>query len=144
MKFSESIKNISEALMNVQRELEQPKKTAINPFHKSRYVTLDGTVEALKPVLSANDLSYTQSLVSSTEGIGVQTMILHTSGEWILHEPFYLPLQQKTPQGGAAASTYARRYSLSAAFGVVPEDDDDGNFASDLQAKQKTKKEIDF
>lgn len=144
MKFSESIKEISGALLNVQRDIEQPKKSAINPFHKSRYVPLDGVVEALKPVLVANGLSYTQSLVSSEEGVGVQTMILHSSGEWILHEPFYLPLQQKTPQGGAGASTYARRYSLSAAFGIVPEDDDDANTASGLQTQTKNKKEIDF
>lgn len=142
MQFSESTKEISEALMKVQRDMEQPKKNAVNPFLKNKYVTLEATVEALKPFLTANDISYTQSIVSSEEGVGVQTMILHTSGEWILHEPFYLPLQQKSPQGAAAATTYARRYSLSSAFGVVAEEDDDGNFASGYE--QKTKKELDF
>lgn len=142
MQFSPSIEQISKAILAVQRDLEQPKKNAVNPFLKNSYVTLEAVVDALKPVLTANDLSYTQSIVSSPEGVGVQTLILHTSGEWILHEPFYLPLQQKSPQGGAASSTYARRYSLTAAFGIVPEDDDDGNFASGQTPKPK--KDLDF
>lgn len=130
MQFSESIKNIGEALGHLQSELVQPKKSAINPFHKSRYVTLEGTVESIKELCTKYGLSYTQSIVSNETGVGVQTMIIHISGEYILHEPFYFPLQQQSPQGGASASTYARRYSLSSAFGIVPEDDDDGNFAS--------------
>jgi hypothetical protein len=139
MIFSESIKSIAEALGSLQSELIQPKKNAINPFHKSRYVTLEGTVDAIKDLCKKHGLSYTQSIVSNQTGVGVQTMIMHESGEYIIHEPFYFPLQQQSPQGGASASTYARRYSLSAAFGIVPEDDDDGNFAS-----QKPKEKVEF
>ncbi len=141
MKFSESIKHVASSLGKLQAELVQPKKSAINPFHKSRYVTLEGTVDSIKELCTKHGLSYTQSIVSNETGVGVQTMIIHESGEYILHEPFFFPLQQQTPQGGASASTYARRYSLSSAFGIVPEDDDDGNFAS--QSKQQTKP-VDF
>lgn len=137
MQFSETITQIAGSLLKLQSELVQPKKSAINPFHKSRYVTLEGTVDSIKELCTKHGLSYTQSIVSNTTGVGVQTMIIHESGEYLLHEPFYFPLQQQTPQGGASASTYARRYSLSAAFGIVPEDDDDGNFAS--QTKTQTK-----
>ena len=139
MQFSDSITHIAEALLKLQSQLVQPKKTAINPFHKSRYVTLEGTVDSIKGLCTEHGLSYTQSIVSNATGVGVQTMIIHETGEYILHEPFYFPLQQQTPQGGASASTYARRYSLSAAFGIVPEDDDDGNFASGQQTKPQTK-----
>lgn len=139
MEFSDSIKNIAKALGLLQTDLIQPKKSAINPFHKSKYVTLEGTVDAVKDLCTKHGLSYTQSIVSNEKGVGVQTMIIHESGEYILHEPFYFPLQQQSPQGGASASTYARRYSLSAAFGIVPEDDDDGNFAS-----TKPKNNVEF
>ena len=142
MRFSDSIKQITEALVNVQSELVQPKKDAINPFHKSQYVTLEAVVATLKDLCSRNNLWYTQSLVSGENGVGVQTAIFHSSGEYIVYEPFYLPLQQQTPQGGASASTYARRYALCAAFGIVAETDDDGNFASSVNAKNK--KEVDF
>lgn len=140
MVISESIKDISAALINFQKTVVQPKKTSVNPFHKSKYAPLDSIIEAIKEPLAENNLSYTQSIVSSAQGVGVETMIVHSSGEYIIHNPFYLPLQQQTPQGGASASTYARRYSLCAAFGIAPEDDDDGNFASE----QKQTKKMDF
>lgn len=142
MRFSDSIKQITEALVKVQSELIQPKKDAINPFHKSQYVTLEAVVATLKDLCSNNNLWYTQSVVSNENGVGVQTAIFHNSGEYIVYEPFYLPLQQQTPQGGASASTYARRYSLCAAFGIVAETDDDGNFASGT--KQQQQKTVDF
>lgn len=138
MQISESIKEITKSLVAIQSELIQPKKDAVNPFHKSRYVTLEAVVSTLKNLCSKHEIWYTQAIVSGTEGVGVQTAIFHTSGEFIIHDPFYFPLQQQTPQGGASASTYARRYSLCAAFGIVAEDDDDGNFASNTkQPKQK-------
>ena len=142
MRFSDSTKQITEALVKVQSELVQPKKDAVNPFHKSQYVTLEAVVATLKDLCSANNLWYTQSIVSNENGVGVQTAIFHKSGEYIVYEPFYLPLQQQTPQGGASASTYARRYSLCSAFGIVAETDDDGNFASG--AKQSQKNTADF
>ena len=141
MQISDSIKNITEALVFIQKELVQPKKDAINPFHKSSYVTLEAVVSTLKDLCSKHDIWYTQAIVSGAEGVGVQTAIFHTSGEFIIHDPFYFPLQQQTPQGGASASTYARRYSLCAAFGIVAEDDDDGNFASNTK---QTNKNLDF
>lgn len=140
MVISESIKDISAALINFQKTVVQPKKTSVNPFHKSKYAPLDSIIEAIKEPLAENNLSYTQSIVSSAQGVGVETMIVHSSGQYIIHNPFYLPLQQQTPQGGASASTYARRYSLCAAFGIAPEDDDDGNYASE----QKQTKSMDF
>lgn len=140
MVISESIKDISVALINFQKTVVQPKKSKVNPFHKSNYAPLDAIIEAIKEPLAENGLSYTQSIVSSAQGVGVETMVIHSSGQYIIHNPFYLPLQQQTPQGGASASTYARRYSLCAAFGIAPEDDDDGNFASE----QKQTKKMDF
>lgn len=140
MILSSSVKNLTAAMIKFRQEVEQPKKTAKNPFHKSNYAPLDAIIETIDNFAPLNGLTYSQSIVSSPEGVGAQTIIMHESGEYILHSPFYLPLQQQTPQGGASASTYARRYSLCAAFGLAPEEDDDGNFAS---GKEQTKK-LDF
>lgn len=142
MRISESIKDITESLIKVQSELVQPKKDAINPFHKSQYVTLDSVVKTIKDLCASYGIWYTQAIVSNENSVGVQTAIFHTSGQYIIHDPFYFPLQQQTPQGAASASTYSRRYSLCAAFGIVAEDDDDGNFAS--KAADKQKQNLDF
>ena len=142
MQLSEPIKEISESLFHIQNELTQPKKNAVNPFHKSQYVTLDAVIATLKEPCAKNGVWYTQAIVSNENGVGVQTAIFHTSGQYIIHDPFYFPLQQQTPQGGASASTYARRYSLCAAFGIAAEEDDDGNFAS--THKNSAPKNLDF
>ena len=65
----------------------------------------------------------------SGEGLaGVETIIMHESGEFISGE-FLLKCSKNDPQGMGSAITYARRYGLQSACGI-PSEDDDGNAAS--------------
>ncbi len=50
------------------------------------------------------------------------------------------PVSKNDPQGYGSAATYARRYSLAAAVGVAPDDDDDANVASERPARQTKEK----
>jgi hypothetical protein len=59
----------------------------------------------------------------------VETVFLHESGELIECGILHVPAAKLDPQGYGSALTYARRYSLMAACGIAPEDDD-GNSAS--------------
>jgi hypothetical protein len=130
MKTSESIANIAKALAAFQKEVKQPEKSGENPHFKSKYVTLDGTVKAIHDCAPTHGLSYVQMPVTNESGVGVVTLIMHESGEFIQMDPFILPMDKKTAQGAGSATTYARRYSLSAAFGIVSDLDDDGNEAT--------------
>jgi hypothetical protein len=130
MRTSESIANIAKALSEFQKEVKQPEKDGKNPHFKSKYVTIDGTVKSIHECAPKYGLSYTQMPVTTEYGVGVVTLILHSSGEFIEMEPFVLPMEKKTAQGAGSAITYARRYSLSAAFGIVSDLDDDGNEAT--------------
>jgi hypothetical protein len=47
--------------------------------------------------------------------------------------------EKNTPQGIGSALTYMRRYSLSAAFGITSDQDDDGNQASGHISKPVSK-----
>jgi hypothetical protein len=42
---------------------------------------------------------------------------------------FSIPVTQQSPQGFGSAITYIKRFSLAAAVGVAPKDDDDGEEA---------------
>lgn len=137
MKTSETIANIAKALSTFQAEVKQPKKTATNPHFKSKYVPLDNVVDVVNTFAPKHGLSYTQIPVSEDGGVGVITLIMHDSGEFIEFTPFLLPLDKKTPQGAGSALTYARRYSLSAAFGIASDEDDDGNGAEHSSNAQK-------
>lgn len=131
MKTSETIKEISIALNEFQKEVEQPSKSADNPFFKSKYVPLENVISTIKKYAIPKGLSYFQDTLTKDNGeIGVQTRIMHVSGEFIETEPLYLPNDKKNAQGAGSSITYARRYQLSAAFGIASDEDDDGNGAS--------------
>lgn len=127
---SESIKNLAEAMAKFQEELEQPEKSADNPFFKSKYVPLPAVISVIKKFAPKHGLSYMQMPVTNEKGIGVETIIMHSSGEFIQFDPFYLPMDKNNAQGAGSSTTYAKRYALSAAFGIDSDFDDDGNAAS--------------
>lgn len=129
MNKSETINELAAALSKAQGEIKGALKDQNNPFFKSKYADLGSVVEAIRAPLSKHGLSYVQ-LTEPTEKdeVRVETVILHSSGQWI-GSTLALPVSKADAQGFGSAITYARRYGLSAAFGVAPEDDD-GNAAA--------------
>ncbi len=130
MNKSESIKELATSLAKAQGSIKGAIKDSSNPFFKSKYADLASVVEAIRSAFAANGLSYIQTVEpSQADEVRVETMILHSSGEWISCGVLALPVSKVDAQGYGSALTYARRYSLSAAVGVAPEDDD-GNAAT--------------
>jgi hypothetical protein len=60
-------------------------------------------------------------------------VFIHESGEKMSAGVLHVPATKQDAQGYGSALTYARRYSLMAACGIAPEDDD-GNAASNKNA----------
>ena len=136
MNKSESIAALAAALATAQGSMKGAVKDSANPFFKSKYADLASVVEAIRSAFSANGLSYIQTIQpSDRDEVRVETMILHSSGEWISCGVLALPVSKVDAQGYGSALTYARRYSLSAAVGVAPEDDD-GNAATMAKPRQ--------
>jgi len=109
-------------------EIEGALKDSTNPHFKSKYADLTSVSLAIKPALAKHGLFYRQASHIMEGGVCVETFICHASGQEISCGQFYAPATKNDAQGYGSAFTYARRYSLSAAFGVCPEDDD-GNAA---------------
>jgi hypothetical protein len=63
------------------------------------------------------------------------------SGEWI-ESTWQIPVGKQDPQGLGSAISYARRYALASAIGVV-QDDDDGNAAMPRQTQQTQQPECE-
>ena len=122
MNKSESIKELCTALIVAKAEFNPIKKTALNPFFKSKYATLEMVIEATDPALCKSGLS----IIQLVNGENLETVLIHTSGEWIASETALKAVKQD-PQAQGSAITYARRYALSAILGVASEEDDDGN-----------------
>lgn len=127
MNHSESIKEIAVAMNKAQSEITAAKKDSANPFFKSSYADLGSVIKAVKLAMSENGLSYMQAPEMSEHSVGVTTLIMHTSGEWV-QSSLMLPLQKMDPQAAGSAITYARRYALQSLMGL-PAADDDAEFA---------------
>lgn len=129
MNKSESIKELASALAKAQSEIEKAEKDKTNPHFRSKYADLGNVVDAIKPAIASHGLSFVQVSHDSDNCAKVETVILHQSGEWLSCGTVSVPVSKADAQGFGSALTYARRYSLAAAFGVAP-DDDDGNAAA--------------
>ena len=92
--------------------------------HKYKYADLSAVIASIKPALAAHGLWFVQNIHSSPGFAGVETVIMHSSGESLSCGITSLPVKNDDAQGYGSAITYARRYSLSAAFGIAQEDDD--------------------
>lgn len=130
MQTSQSIENISKAIIALNAELSNPKNTADNPFFKSKYAPLNEILNEVRPLLSKHGLAIIQNTMSIEDKIGIQTIIIHSSGENIASDILLLKADKDTAQGQGSAITYGRRYQVSAMLSIASEDDDDGNHAS--------------
>ena len=123
------MKEIATALVKAQKQFSPALKTATNPHFRTKYADLSACIEAVIDALNDNGIALVQRTHESDSGITIETLFIHESGETISGGVLHVPASKQDPQGYGSALTYARRYSLMAACGIAPEDDD-GNAAS--------------
>jgi len=136
MNRSESIAAISAAIAKAQAEVENASKNSANPHFKSRYADLAELLNTVRPVFAAHSLAIIQAPSFDAGVASVETMISHSSGEWI-SSVCSSPVGKQDAQGVGSAITYLRRYSLAAMCGIAQEDDD-GNSAVCHRPQQAT------
>jgi ERF superfamily len=120
---------ISAAFVKAQKAFGPALKTATNPHFKAKYANLSDCIEAVIDALNDNGIAMMQITHPDNDGVSVETKLIHESGEYLSSGVLHVPASKSDPQGYGSALTYARRYSLMAACGIAPEDDD-GNAAS--------------
>jgi hypothetical protein len=121
---SETITELSRALVKMQVSLKPAVRDKINPFLKSRYADLSGVWEVCRDLLQENRLAVIQVSGIDAGGAYLETILTHESGEWISGKYPLNPVKADDPQAMGSAMTYARRYTLAAILGIVTEDDD--------------------
>jgi hypothetical protein len=123
---------LARALLEFQKEAPSLVKDGRGNFGK--YVTLDGIMERVRPILNKHGLVLTQLPSFIMDGTGnavpaLTTRLTHESGEFI-EDTMMLLLDKQHSQGLGSALTYARRYSITAVLALVGDEDDDGQAAS--------------
>lgn len=123
MNKSESIAALSAALAKAQAEIENASKTANNPHFKSKYADLAEVLNTVRPVMSRHGIAIVQMPSFESGLASVETLMTHSSGEWISNI-CSAPVSKQDAQGVGSAITYLRRYSLASFAGIAQEDDD--------------------
>ena len=126
------------ALAKAQMKISNPQKNrevtvrSEKGAYKFAYATLDAVLECIRMPLAENGLAFSQALERTPEGMVLCLRLVHASGssmQTCMPVDRYINNAGKIQELGSAI-TYARRYQISAFFGIVGEEDDDGN-ASD-------------
>jgi hypothetical protein len=130
---SESIVKLTAALIKAKAEFEPLVRNAENPGFKrgnkvSKYADLEAVIDATEPALRTNGLILLQFPHSEGRSVGVLSILVHESGEFLEHA-FAFPLTKEDAQTGSGAVTYARRVAMKSIFGLT-DVDDDGNTAT--------------
>ena len=141
MEKSDSIIELAKALNKAQAEFKPAKKSGFNPFHKNKYSDLSDIIDSIRNPLAKYGLSYCQFPIGNNNEYGVETILMHSSGEW-LSEKIMLKPKEINPQAAGSAISYARRYALQGILGI-PTEDDDANSATSLNKNKNQSKQMD-
>jgi hypothetical protein len=140
-------KTIDEALFALQGLLRGVKKDSKNPHFKSNYASLEQVTDTIRPHMQELGIYWLQMPGKIVDGsIQVTTRITHAESRENIEFTMEIPLAKRDPQGAGSSLTYAMRYSLMAALGLPPTDDDaetaiDRNNERETPAKQSPPKQ---
>jgi hypothetical protein len=138
---SENTEKLDQAIAHAQGEIEPAAKDKTNPAFKSKYADLPAVWSACRAALSKYGIAVTQWPVHSDDGrLHMLTRLAH-GGQWMMAE-FSIPVGKMDAHGFGSATTYAKRFALAAAIGVVADDDDDGNAASQPRSDVNPTKDV--
>jgi hypothetical protein len=148
---SSSIAAIASALAKAQATLVNPEKTMTATIRDDRqgqgaersfrYAPLSTGLDVVRKALGQHELAVVQTTAidESSRTVRLNTLLAHSSGEWIASDwPVCALSDINVPQRMGAALTYARRYGLFTLVGIAGEDDLD---APDLQASASNEKQ---
>lgn len=125
MKHSEKLGEIAKALSLMQGEIKDAEKDTDGYGYK--YADLSQVLRIIRPLMAKNGLSVTQHVSNADDKIVIETMLMHSSGEWMSSELSLPPVPSKSMNAAQAVGsviTYGRRYALTAIFGITQADDD--------------------
>ena len=92
------MKAIAKALVSAQQAFGPALKTKTNPHFKSKFADLAACVEAVIDGLNSNGIALIQNLHECDDGVIVETIFLHESGESYSAGKLHVPEDKHTPQ----------------------------------------------
>lgn len=128
-KTSDNTDKLDAAIAKAQAKIQPAVKDKTNPAFRSKYADLAGVWDACRAALTENGVCVTQWPIHSDDSRLHLITRLACAGQWMMAE-ISIPTDKQSAHGYGSAITYAKRFGLAAAVGVVADEDDDGNAAS--------------
>ncbi len=119
------MENLAKALAKAQGEMGSAGRDRQNPHFKNRYATMESVVSAVRGPLSTHGIAWHQRVGVEGKVVSVETVLL-CGADRLECGVLRAEARDPGPQGIGSVLTYLRRYSLMAACGIAPGDDDDG------------------
>lgn len=126
---------IQEAFCDALGSVQNPELDGTNPHFKSRFSTLKGVLSSVKSACDGAGIRYLQTVDVDDDGLLLSSQVLDGTDHIELSRASFPYLSD--PQKLGSFITYMRRYVAMVDFGLVGDDDDDGNGASEGMAEQR-------
>jgi hypothetical protein len=130
--------SLAKALVAFVSEAQDVHADSNNPFHKSRYASLQAHLLALKPLAKKHGLAIIQMPIGDIDAVGIRNLIIHEDGGMLSCNALVPAEKGMSGQQAGSLYSYVRRYSLASIAGVATDDDD---AESDRVVKTAPKKE---
>lgn len=129
IEFSE-LKEMPKALVNLIASVKNP--TRSKQAYNYKYADLDEVLDCIKEPCQESGFSVMQMPYNDGDILGVETILIHESGEYIKAR-FGSKLLKHDPQSVGSQISYYRRYNLLAMFNMAQEDDDGATFKQSVK-----------
>ena len=138
---SSDIKDLAMALSKFQSQVTNSAKNAKGVYN-NKYSDLAEVWNTIRNPLTDNNLSVFQSPYNEGDQVGVETILLHTSGQFMRRRFSCVPTKKDIQSLGGCIS-YIRRYTLTSILGIAQEDND-GQDHAPTKAKAVKEKPTDL
>ncbi len=118
--------------------IENPELDSVNPHFKNRYASLKATLKAVRDACAPLGMAYQQLLEQRGEGYVLKSRVV-TAGEILDLSEFPVD-SPPNPQSFGSGLTYKKRQQAQADWGIVGDDDDDGEAAAGYQKPKQAPK----
>lgn len=112
--------SVYKKLSDFHKEAGKIRKDASNPFHKSKYATIESVLQTIQEPMQNVGLGFSQM----PQAEGLKTIIFDVEGDSMIESFVPYVLAKQDMQGLGSAITYCRRYALVSMLGLEQEDDD--------------------
>lgn len=128
-------KTIEACFVEAWSAAQNPDMDGMNPHFKNRYATLKATLAAVRSACVPHGIAYIQALRESEGGYRLESCVIRADGARMILSQY--PVEASAnPQAFGSELTYKKRQQAQADWGIVGDEDEDGEAAAAAQSRR--------